>query len=181
MHDTHRRHHQRWRDEMWGRHGRGGWYGSSWGGGRRAKRGDVRTALLTMLADRPMHGYDLIRELENRSGGAWRPSPGSIYPTLQMLEEEGLIAGEDQDGKRVFTLTDPGRLELDERRQRDGGAAPWEGDSVGEAVGQLRDAMFGLGAAAMQVGRTGSDPQRQRAADILDEARKELYRILAED
>ena len=119
MHDMYRRHHQRWRDEMRGRHGRGAWHGSPWGG-RRARRGDVRTALLTMLAERPMHGYDLIRELENRSGGAWRPSPGSIYPTLQMLEEEGLIAGQDQDGKRVFTLTDTGRLEFEERRQRDG-------------------------------------------------------------
>jgi DNA-binding PadR family transcriptional regulator len=140
----------------------------------------VRTALLALLDERPMHGYDLIRELEERSGGAWRPSPGSVYPTLQMLEEEGLIAGEDQDGKRVFSLTDAGRADLAERRERDDGSAPWEIGGFGEAVGQLRDAMFSLGAAAMQVARTGTESQRKKAAEVLAEARKKLYTMLAE-
>lgn len=186
MSETHRmphegrRHHDVGRPP-WARHWRGGWFGPPWVGGQRARRGDVRTALLTLLAERPMHGYDLIRELEERSGGAWRPSPGSIYPTLQMLEEEGLVAGADQDGKRVFTLTDAGRKELVERRERAGDSLPWEFGSLGEGVGQLREAMFGLGAAAMQVGQTGSDAQRKKAAEILAEARKKLYAILAED
>ena len=166
----------------WARHSRGGgWFGPPWAGGRLARRGDVRTALLALLEDRPMHGYDLIRELEERSAGAWRPSPGSIYPTLQMLEEEGLITGRDEDSKRVFSLTDAGRTALEDRRARGGGSAPWEFGSPGEAVGQLRESMFGLGAAAMQVGRTGSDEQRKRAAEILAEARKKLYSMLAED
>jgi DNA-binding PadR family transcriptional regulator len=185
MHEGHRMgyregHHHRGERSPWGRHVRGDWFGS-WGGGRRARRGDIRTALLAMLAEEPLHGYDLMGRLEERSGGEWRPSPGSIYPTLQMLEEEGLITGEEQDGKRVFTLTEAGRHELEERRERGGDSPPWEPGSFSEGLGQLRDAMFGLGAAAMQVGRTGSDPQRKKAAEILAEARKKLYAILAED
>jgi DNA-binding PadR family transcriptional regulator len=126
-----------------------------------------------------MHGYDLIRELEERSGGMWRPSPGSVYPTLQLLEDEGLVAGEERDGKRVFSLTDAGRAELQERRDR-GGAEPWEFGPLGEGLTQLRDAVFQTAAAAMQVARTGSDAQRARAAEVLAEARKKIYALLAE-
>ena len=87
-HPRHPHHHD---SPFGGRHWEKGWFGGPpWGGGHRARRGDVRTALLSLLADKPMHGYDLIRELEQRSGGAWRPSPGSIYPTLQLLEDEAL-------------------------------------------------------------------------------------------
>jgi DNA-binding PadR family transcriptional regulator len=163
-----------------GRHWEKAWAGGPpWGGGRRARRGDVRTALLSLLSDKPMHGYDLIRELEQRSGGAWRPSPGSIYPTLQLLEDEGLVASEERDGKRVYTINDAGRAELQERRQR-GGEEPWQFGPLGEGLGQLRDAGFQLAAAAMQVARTGSEPQRTQAAEILTEARKKLYALLAE-
>ena len=157
------------------------WFaGPPWGGGHRARRGDVRAALLSLLADKPMHGYDLIRELEQRSGGAWRPSPGSIYPTLQLLEDEGLVTSEEQDGKRVYTITDAGRAELEERRER-GGGQPWESGPLGEGLGQLREAGVQLAAAAMQVARTGSEAQRKHAADILAEARKKIYALLAED
>jgi DNA-binding PadR family transcriptional regulator len=178
--ERHHRHHQEF--APWG--GRRNWDrmwfgGPPWGGARRARRGDVRTALLSLLEDKPMHGYDLIRELEQRSGGMWRPSPGSVYPTLQMLEEEGLVSSEEQDGKRVFSLTDAGRTELEERRAR-GGEAPWQFGPMSEGIGQLREAAFQLAAAAMQVARTGSDPQRKQAAEILAEARKKLYGILAE-
>src|SRR6201989_406520 len=93
------------------------------GRGRRARRGDVRAAVLALLADRPMHGYEMIKEIEERSEGAWTPSAGSIYPTLQMLEDEGLIRGEDSDGKRRFTLTDTGRAEQDEKAEE---VAPWD-------------------------------------------------------
>ncbi|MCI0636306.1 MAG: PadR family transcriptional regulator [Actinobacteria bacterium] len=166
-----------------GRHGQWerAWFGGPpWAGGRRARRGEVRTALLTLLADKPMHGYDLIRDLEERSGGAWRPSPGSIYPTLQLLEDEGLVTSEEQDGKRVYTITDDGRAELDERRQR-GGEEPWRFGPLGEGFGQLRDSGVQLAEAATQVARTGSEAQRKRAAEILAEARKKLYALLAED
>ena len=73
------------------------------------RRGDVRPAMLAMLNESPMHGYQLMRELEERTGGRWRPSAGSIYPTLQQLEDEGIVTASEQDGRRVFTLTDKGR------------------------------------------------------------------------
>lgn len=156
------------------------WFGGpQWFGARRARRGDVRTALLSLLADRPMHGYDLIRELEERSGGAWRPSPGSVYPTLQLLEDEGLVTGTEEEGKRVYTITDAGRAELEERRRGED-AEPWEFGPVGEGIGRLREAAFGLAAAAMQVARAGTEEQRRQAAEILVEARKRLYAMLAE-
>lgn len=175
-------HHHHHDTHVGGRHGHWerAWFGGPpWTGGRRARRGDVRTALLTLLADEPMHGYDLIRELEQRSGGAWRPSPGSIYPTLQLLEDEGLVTSEERDGKRVYTITEAGRAELEERRAR-GGKEPWAFGQPGEGFGQLRDSGFQLAAAAMQVARTGSEAQRKQAAEVLADARKRLYALLAE-
>ncbi|HSJ51160.1 MAG TPA: PadR family transcriptional regulator [Actinomycetota bacterium] len=183
----HGRHHERMHHEEmhhefgpWARHFERAVFGGQWGGGRRARRGDVRAAILTLLADEPMHGYDVIRRLEERSGGRWRPSPGSVYPTLQLLEDEGLIAGEERDGRRVFTLTDAGRVELQDRRER-GEGEPWAFGPSGEGFGQLRDAVFQLGAAALQVARTGSEAQRTRTAEVLSEARKKIYALLAED
>ena len=99
----------------WGFGGRGR------GRGRRG-RGDVRAAILALLAERPMHGYEMIQELEARTGGVWRPSPGSVYPTLQLLEDEDLIAGEEGEGRRRFALTDAGRAEAERQDQQ----APWE-------------------------------------------------------
>ena len=176
------RHHHHDRFGPFGRHGRWerGLFGGPPWGGRRARRGDVRTGLLALLADKPMHGYDLIRELEERSGGMWRPSPGSIYPTLQLLEDEELIAGQEQDGKRVYSITDAGRAELQQRHERGEDTAPWEAGPVGEGFGELRDAAYQFGAAAMQVWRTGSETQRRKVAEILVEARKKIYAILAE-
>ena len=127
-----------------------------------------------------MHGYDIIREIEERSGGAWRPSPGSIYPTLQMLEEEGLLTSEEVDGKRTYSITEAGRQELAERREREGSTPPWEGRGFGEGFATLRDAMFQLGGAAMQVAQAGTSEQVDRAVEIITEARKKLYAILAE-
>jgi len=177
-HPRHPHHHD---SPFGGRRWEKSWFaGPPWGGGRRARRGDVRTALISLLADNPMHGYDLIRELEQRSGGAWRPSPGSIYPTLQLLEDEGLVTSEERDGKRVYTITDAGRAELEERRER-GGGEPWEFGPLGEGLGQLREAGGQLAAAAMQVARTGSEAQRKHAAEILADARKKIYALLAED
>jgi len=158
-------------------HGFGGWFGPGMGG-RRARRGDVRTALLRVLAERPMHGYDLMNELRDRSGGMWRPSPGSIYPTLQMLEDEGLVRGEEHDGKRVYEITDSGRAELDERTKR-AEDAPWDFGAAAEGLGALREAGLQLVAAAMQVARAGSTDQREKTAEILAEARRKIYEVLA--
>lgn len=178
----HHRHHEP-PGPPWMRHSRfaSEWFGPPWAGGHRARRGDVRTALLAILAEQPMHGYDLIRELEQRSGGAWRPSPGSIYPTLQMLEDEDLVTAEEREGKRVYSITDAGRADLESRRARGGGAAPWEFGEAAEGFVSLREAIFHLGAAAMQVARAGSADQLSRATDVLAEARKRLYGILSEN
>src|SRR5438045_1906803 len=110
----------------WGA-GRGG-FGPGFGpprrgrGGRRVRRGDIRGAILALLKERPMHGYEMIQELEQRTNGAWRPSAGSIYPTLQLLEDEGLVAGEESEGRRRYALTDPGRADA-ERLARPPGEA----------------------------------------------------------
>jgi DNA-binding PadR family transcriptional regulator len=129
-----------------------------------------------------MHGYDVIQELESRSGGAWRPSPGSIYPTLQMLEDGGLVTSEDRDGKRVYSLTDAGKAEVEERKERTGDSPPWEfGPGGGEGQMQLRDAFFQFAAALMQVARTGTREQMKQASEIVAEARKKVYAILAQD
>ncbi|HEY8526560.1 MAG TPA: PadR family transcriptional regulator [Acidimicrobiales bacterium] len=159
--------------------GGGGGRGGRRGGRRR--RGDVRTALLALLADEPGHGYDLIMRLDERSGGTWRPSPGSIYPTLQLLEDEGLARSVERDGKRVYELTDAGREEA-ARRVDDSGGPPWErARRGGAAVGELREAVARLGLAARQVSMGGRPDQIERATAIVADARKQLYQLLAED
>ena len=180
-HHRGRRHHHRDFGPPWARGMREGWFGPP-RGARRARRGDVRTAVLALLDEKPAHGYDLIRELEERSGGMWQPSPGSVYPTLQLLEDQGLVTSEEADGKRVYSITEEGRAELAERRTRAGGTAPWEmrGDAP-EGFGKLVGAMSQLGAAVMQVARTGDSGRIERASAIVDEARKKVYAILAED
>src|ERR1700742_70846 len=104
------------------------------GRGPRGRRGDVRAAVLALLADRPMHGYEMIKEIEERSEGAWTPSAGSIYPTLQMLEDEGLIRGEESGGKRRFTLTDEGRTE---QAEKSGDVTPWDAVREGAPTGHI--------------------------------------------
>jgi DNA-binding PadR family transcriptional regulator len=153
----------------WG-HGRGR------GRGRRG-RGDVRAAILALLAERPMHGYEMIQELEARTGGVWRPSPGSVYPTLQLLEDEDLIAGEEGEGRRRFALTDAGRAEAERQ-----GQAPWETVTAGvaPAAWSLRDAIGQIAQAAWSVAGAGTEAQQARALEILHEARRRLYAILAE-
>ena len=155
----------------------GGWGRGPWGQGRRAQRGDIRTAVLDVLEEEPRHGYEVIRELESRSGGRWRPSPGSVYPTLQMLEDEELVTSEERDGKRVYALTDAGRAALKERRDRGDWKPPWEG---GDEMAPLKEAAFPLMAAVMQVANSGNEQQVQVAIDALGEARKKIYAALAE-
>ncbi|MFB8210066.1 PadR family transcriptional regulator [Streptomyces sp. NPDC056010] len=156
----------------------GGGRGRSGGRGR-ARRGDVRASILALLKDRPMHGYEMIQEIGERSGGAWRPSPGSVYPTLQLLEDEGLITSASEGGKKLFTLTDTGRTEAET-----GPEAPWEEAGRGvdwESMNEVRQAGFGLMEAFGQVWKTGSSDQRDKAVAVINEARKKLYLILADE
>ena len=147
--------------------------------GTRMGRGDVRTAVLALLAEQPMHGYQIIREIEERSGGTWKPSAGSVYPTLQLLSDEGLIRAEESNGRKTYALTDAGQAAAAEA----GTSAPWE--STGSTEGSGRSALpksgMELAQAAAQVNRTGSPEQVKQAVAVLDEARRRLYSILAED
>lgn len=156
-------------------HGHG--HGRGRGRGRGGRRGNVRAAVLALLSERPMHGYEMITELDSRTGGTWRPSPGSVYPTLQMMEDEGLITSEVADGRRRFTLTDAGHAETEQA-----GAAPWADvdDATIAAAVDSRQAMFALMNAYRQVAFTGTEEQRARALDVLNEASRKLYGILAE-
>jgi DNA-binding PadR family transcriptional regulator len=148
------------------------------GPGSRAGRGDVRSAILFLLAEGPMHGYQVIQELTERSGGMWQPSPGSIYPTLQQLEDEGLVRSAESEGRRVFELTDAGRAEVERRAEE---PRPWEMRADAEPYARIREEGIGVGVAAMQVLRTGTPKQVARAREILADARRSLYRLLAED
>lgn len=156
-----------------------GFRGPFFGRGPKVGRGDVRAAILVLLAEGPMHGYQMIQELTGRSGGVWRPSPGSIYPTLQLLEAEGLVESEEAEGRRVFRLTEAGRAEVAKRGEK--APAPWEFFGDAGPLIELREIGFGVIAAVMQVAHTGSERQVARAKEILTETRRSLYRLLAED
>lgn len=161
--------------------------------GSRMGRGDVRAAVLSLLAERPMHGYQIIREIEERSGGSWKPSAGSVYPTLQLLADEGLITAEESNGRKTYALTEEGREVAASE-----GATPWadgagatgtSGGTTGSGApgadrratsGRLPRAGVELAQAAAQVHRSGTPEQIQEAATVLDEARRRLYAILAE-
>lgn len=151
------------------------------GGGRgrgRSRRGDVRAAILALLLDRPMHGYEMIQEINERSNGVWKPSPGSVYPTLQMLGDEGLITATETDrGKKLFELTDEGRDAAEKVA-----TPPWEEMADGIEPGQLnlRTAAGQLFGAVAQSAHAASDEQQQRIVDILNTARREVYQILGE-
>jgi DNA-binding PadR family transcriptional regulator len=156
------------------------------GGGHRARRGDVPVGILGVLSDGPMHGYELIREIEARSGGAWHPSPGSVYPHLQLFQDSGFVTSEEQDGKRIYSITDAGREKLAEFTARAGGTNPWDVARDGaregrERFGKLFKEMSQVGAAVMQVARTGTAEQVEKVVEILSEARKKVYALLAED
>ncbi|KQV05010.1 PadR family transcriptional regulator [Leifsonia sp. Root112D2] len=147
--------------------------------GTRMGRGDVRAAVLALLVEKPMHGYQIIHEIEERSGGHWKPSAGSVYPTLQLLADEGILIAEESNGRKTYALTDAGREEV----AGAGTTAPWETAGAGDSTrfGTLPKAGIDLAHAAAQVRRTGTPEQIQQAATVLDEARRRLYSILAQD
>jgi DNA-binding PadR family transcriptional regulator len=150
------------------------------GRGGRARRGDVRLALLRLLAEEPGNGYQLMQTIEERSGGRWRPSPGSVYPTLAQLEDEGLVRSIESDGSRQLEITDAGRAHLETRASE---SDPWAADDeAGEdALTELGPVIIGLGKAAWQVASVGTAGQRARALELLAETQRGLYRILAEE
>jgi DNA-binding PadR family transcriptional regulator len=161
-----------------GRPGRGRRFVDGWGDEQRTPRGDIKYILLTLLAEQPRHGYQLIKELETRQGGFYRPSPGSVYPTLQMLEEGGYLTSQQLEGKRVYTITDSGRQLLAERDR------PVDlmdrGDRSSQLSG-LKDAIAELSGAVMQVARSSNLDRVSRVREILNRAKREIYNILAEE
>lgn len=146
--------------------------------GRGARRGDVRAAVLALLTERPMHGYELIQQIEERSGGVWRPSPGSIYPSLQLLADEGLVTGDETGGRRLFTLTDRGR----EEAARHEGSSPFdqERDETFEVAHRFREEMGQLAMAVWQVAQAGTEAQREEILGVLSDARRRAYQLLAD-
>jgi DNA-binding PadR family transcriptional regulator len=158
--------------------GPGGPRGRGRGGRGRGKRGDVRAAILKLLAERPMHGYEMIQEIAERSQNLWRPSPGSVYPTLQLLVDEGLLAARESEGsKKLFELTDDGKAAADKIE-----TPPWEeiaGD-VDPAHFTLRSAVAQLMGAVAQSAHAATDDQQERILDIVNNARREIYQILGE-
>jgi DNA-binding PadR family transcriptional regulator len=165
--------------------------GFGWGGppfgrgggfrrGRKARRGDVRTAALLLLAEEPRNGYQIMQELEERSGGAWSPSAGSVYPALQQLEDEGLVRSQEVDGRKLLQLTDAGRKLVEERGKDQ--PAPWDelagdvGDEARAIMKVVREVMVGV----TQVLHTGSEAQRAETRRLLIGLRRDLYRMLAD-
>jgi DNA-binding PadR family transcriptional regulator len=177
--------HGRHRGGPWGRGGPFGFGGPGgpggpFGRGQRARRGDVRAALLTLLAEEPRNGYQLMQEIERRSDGVWRPSPGSVYPALQQLEDEGLVRSEETEGSKRFVLTEAGR-EAAAAATAEG--APW--DVASESVDADAWELFGVarqvGMAIFQIAQVGRADQLAAAREVLTNARRALYGILAED
>jgi DNA-binding PadR family transcriptional regulator len=161
--------------------GFGGGPGGPFGGrGGRARRGDVRSALLTLLAEEPRNGYQLMQEIERRSEGVWRPSPGSVYPALQQLEDEGLVRADESEGRKLFHLTDEGRQAAEAAAA---GGAPWDAasESVDSDVWELFGVARQVGMAIFQIAQAGTADQVVAAREILTNARRALYGILAED
>ena len=150
-------------------------------GGGRAKRGNVRAAALALLAEEPMNGYQIIQQISERSGGLWQPSPGSVYPALAQLEDESLIALQDAaSGRRAYGLTDEGRRYVAEHA--DELSAPWsEFSGAASTAYDMRKLVHQVHLAATQVISAGTDDQVNQARKVLTQARRALYRILAED
>jgi len=180
-----------------GRKSRGHWgggFGGTWGGrwpgppgsqpgqarGPKASRGDVRAAILALLREGPRNGYQIMSEIEERSGGAWRPSPGAVYPALSQLADEGLIAGEESGGRRTFSLTEAGSEYIERNPEMARGA--WESAAQQqdwEVPGLFAEAAR-LGGGIVQIAHAGTHEQVLAAERLLERTRRELYRILAD-
>ncbi len=176
----------------WGPPGPGGWPGGKdWGGwwpggpgpvrGAKAGRGDVRAAILALLREEPRNGYQIMSEIEERSGGAWRPSPGAVYPALSQLADEGLITGVESGGRRTFQLTEAGQRHIADSPER---ARPaWEAMAEGPP-GEVRGLLMQAGRLAgsvAQIAHAGTPEQIRAAGELLAATRRGIYQILAGD
>ncbi len=142
------------------------------------RRGEIRTVLLHVLYERPGHGYDIIHRLEDKSGGAWRPSAGSVYPTLKRLEDEGLATSTEANGRKVYRITEFGASEARRRLDRDGD--PYSGLIPASKAAALFRSISALALAAKQVSAAGTPVQLACAVKVIDEARRQVYRLLAD-
>jgi DNA-binding PadR family transcriptional regulator len=167
----------------------GGWWGSTGFPGppgatrstTKASRGDVRAAILALLREGPRTGYQIMSDIGDRSGGAWRPSPGAVYPALAQLADEGLIVGEESNGRRTFSLTDAGRAYVDQNPDMARGA--WESRTQQEAwqpPGLFAEAAR-LAGGIVQIAHAGTPEQIGAAERLLEQTRRRLYQILADD
>ncbi len=167
------------------RHGHRGDHRGGHRGGRGGRphvgKGDVRAAILLLLDEAPFHGYQLIHRIEERSGGIWRPSPGSVYPALQLLEDEGLVCPEQEEGRRVFHLTDAGRAYVTEQRTELEASRDAVTSRVNPKARTLHDLVGQLAVAVDQVTQVGTPAQLDAAQEALIATRRQLYRILADD
>ena len=148
--------------------------------GPRARRGDVRAALLVLLAEEPRNGYQLMQEIAQRSDGVWKPSPGSVYPALQLMEDEGLVALQGTD-RKVYVLTDEGRAHVEAHADELG--TPWDAvkEDYGQGAWELMGSVKQIGMALFQIAQGGTEAQQAEAKKVLDETRKKLYKILSDD
>lgn len=151
-------------------------FSRGWGEESRTRRGDIKYILLELLSEHPSHGYDLIKEMESRYGGFRKLSPGSVYPTLQLLEEGGYLTSTTEGGKRIYTITEEGRQLLSER----GGRSTANSFSAPEELQQLRSVTTELTSLLMQVARRGEMEEIKRLRELLEEVKRKIYLMLAE-
>jgi DNA-binding PadR family transcriptional regulator len=178
----HSRHHGRGASgkDFWGE-----MFDRGWGDEQRTRRGDIKFLLLELLSEQPCHGYELIKQIESRYGGFRRLSPGSVYPTLQMLEDGGYVTSETREGKRVYTITEEGRQLLSDRVQDSSTDSPWDPfrnltSNRPQELMALRKAAMELAGAVMQVAKSGDSEQISRAQALLEQTKRDIYTILAE-
>ncbi|MBD2772861.1 PadR family transcriptional regulator [Iningainema tapete] len=156
-----------------------GRFGRGRGEEPRTRRGDIKFILLGLLSECPRHGYELIKELETRDGGFRRLSPGSVYPTLQLLEEGGYLTSEQIEGKRVYTITDSGRQLLSDRHQHKNPVDnPGNTDKSSELI-ELRNALTDLTTAVTLIARSGNPEQANQVRELLIQVKREIFKMLS--
>lgn len=167
-----------------GRHSFGGPFGHGPGGFRHGRgprgggraRGEMKYEILECLAQGPRHGYDIMLEIESKTG--MRPSPGSIYPALQMLEDGDFVRGQERDGKRTYEITDKGRSLLAQREQPAGEA--FDGENIYGIIAEAMRHLHGIKDAVKQIARTGDIESYRKTLAVLDKTRRDLIAIIAD-